>query len=179
MVVVVVMMMAALTAACGSTASSGTQPGPGVTTFGEGVFSDVPLPYGATPAGPRSQKNGVDERTYGVEAHAPADVVQRMTTELGDAGWTTDQDFQEGGQNVYRGQFLKDGRRLVVSVSPAPDLGNSGNNSGSQISLLLGADTSPILGSSGVATWCADPVVMVCLMGVSVAGFHRRRSTRR
>ena len=121
-------------------------PSPGGTMFAEGDLSEVPLPTGAIPIGPRSEDEGVVSRSYGVENLPPNEIAVRMDTDLRAAGWEELLAFEESGRQVYRGEYAKDERRLEVALSPGAGLSEEGPTAssteveGTQIALVLHPD---------------------------------------
>lgn len=133
--------MALALAACGADDGSSeeqtgsrpeAQPAPGVTSFTEGGFDELPIPPQADPVGPRSEKDGVVARSFDVRNTEVDEVVQFYEGQL--SGW--DQLGVEDVGSAVRADFERGGRGLRMTAQPAPTL--SGDDPRLQLTLQLG-----------------------------------------
>lgn len=128
------LLVGSLAAACGD-GTEGTQPAPGVSSFEQGRFDDLPLPAEAEPVGSRSEQEGVVTRSYEVPDLLPVDIIDFYEQALDQQGWTLVQ-IEELPQGV-RGDWAIDGYDLRVSANEAPGLDVPGSEPGTQLSLVL------------------------------------------
>ena len=130
------LLVGALVAACeDGDGDEGTQPAPGVSSFEQGRFDDLPLPTEAEPVGLRSEQEGIVTRSYEVPDMLPADVIEFYEQALDEQGWTVRQ-IEELPQGV-RGDWEIEGYDLRVSANEAPGLDAPGSQPGTQLSLVL------------------------------------------
>lgn len=108
---------------CGDGDPPEAQPAPGVTRFVEGAFEDIPLFPRTEPVGARHEKNDTTARTYKAR-NATAEQVLRFYDERL-PGWHQVGPVEKVGATAYRGEWMRDGRRLLVSAAPAPGLAAS------------------------------------------------------
>lgn len=92
------------------------QPSPDVTAFQEGDFDGIPLPPLAEEAGTRSEEEGVVVQSFFVRNRTPEDILRFYEEQL-DAEVVAPP--RSTGPS-WRGIWLLDGRRLLVSALPAP-----------------------------------------------------------
>ena len=92
------------------------QPSPDVTVFQEGDFDGIPLPPLAEEAGMRSEEEGVVVQSFFVRNRTPEDVLRFYEEQL-EADLIAP---PESTGTSWRGVWLLDGRRLLVSALPAP-----------------------------------------------------------
>lgn len=107
-----------LFAACSSEGREGTQPAPGVTTFEQGRFDDLPTFPRSTPLGPRSEKQGVVARSFRATGATPAQVLGYYERALDD--WIVLDSPHRVGTSDYRGTWATDDYTLLISSAPAP-----------------------------------------------------------
>ncbi|MGE0879574.1 MAG: hypothetical protein AB7L13_12205 [Acidimicrobiia bacterium] len=117
----------------GSVDTPAAEPAPDVSVFRTGLFAGIPVPRGATELSAPSQTNGAITATYGAAATSPARILDIYRRLLPADGWTSVVPVDETGKDIYRGDWMKDGRRLQVVSSPAPGVGDERT----QFSLLL------------------------------------------
>lgn len=97
-----------------------TQPAPGVTTFEQGRFDDLPLLPDSERFGPRSEKDGVVAQTYRTDGVTPQEVVDHFERELPPSGWRMAEPVHRSDTGS-RGDWVTDDWRLEVSAAPVPD----------------------------------------------------------
>ena len=119
----------------------GTQPAPGVTSFQQGDFGDVPLPDRSDPVGTRSETDGVVTQTFAARDTTVDALIDFFDSQLPAAGWEPAEAY-ETENGIYRGDFTKDGRRLEVVIDQVPDLpeDETGGAQPVQFSLILNPD---------------------------------------
>ncbi len=118
---VMALLVAMALGGCGTREErEGTQPAPGVTTFEQGRFDDLPLAPRSDPIGPRSEKDGVVSRSFTAKGTTPEQVLRFYEQNL--AGWTQVEPVHEVGTSSYRGSWLRDEWLLEVSAGRAPAL---------------------------------------------------------
>lgn len=124
--IVVLLLAGAVLGACGSDDGSrdrgDAQPAPGVTTFADGDFADIPLPPRAEPAGERSEQQGVVVQSFFVRDRTAEEVLQLYGTYFEGEGVATLLPPEPFGNDAWRGRWLLDGRELLVSAAPAPSV---------------------------------------------------------
>lgn len=129
--------------ACGDDASerAGTQPAPGVSTFEQGSFDDLPIYPRSDPIGPRSEKNGVVARSFVTHGATPERIVTWYADTLKAKGWEPAGDVEQLGHATWRADFRRSGSELRVSSTPAPTVEKESAGSGDvydvQFSLTL------------------------------------------
>lgn len=99
------------------------QPAEEGATFVSGDFGDVPVPPLAEEVGPRSEKDGVIAQSYEVRNTSREELFDFYENRL--EGWQVEeapQPLGEAEDASWRGQWVRDDRRLVVTVSGAPTL---------------------------------------------------------
>ena len=119
------LLVALLLGACGDdddASDPDAQPSPDVTTFGEGDFSDIPLPPLAEEAGERSERDGVVVQSFFVRNRTPEDVLDFYRTYFEGEGGTPILAPEPYGNQAWRGTWLVDDRELLVSAIPAPSV---------------------------------------------------------
>lgn len=100
-----------------------TQPAPGVTTFEQGRFDELPLLPGSERFGTRSEKDGVVAQTYRTNGATPQVVIDHFEQELPAGGWRMAEPAHRGDAES-RGDWVTDDWRLEVSAAPVPDRGD-------------------------------------------------------
>ena len=155
-------LVVGVVAGCSDGGDDEAVPAPGPAQFADGDLSEIPLPTGATAIGPRSEDEGVVSRSYGVENLPPNELAEQMDVDLLAAGWEELLAFEESGQQVFRGEYAKDERRLEVAISPGAGLSDQGPQlegeevEGSQISLVLHPDLTGAPTYTGVPATAPD-----------------------
>jgi hypothetical protein len=130
-------------AACGDDATerAGTQPAPGVSTFEQGSFDDLPIYPRSDPIGPRSEKNGVVARSFVTHGATAEGIVTWYANTLKAKGWEAAGGAEQVGESTWRADFRKSGSKLRVSSAPAPTVEKESAGSGDvhdvQFSLTL------------------------------------------
>ncbi len=109
--------------ACGGDGPPEAQPAPEVTRFAEGAFEDIPLFPRSESVGARNEKSNTTARSFKARNATPEQVLGFYDQRL--AGWQVVSPVDKVGATAYRGEWTKDGRRLLVSATPAPGLGAS------------------------------------------------------
>ena len=116
-----------------------TQPAPGVTTFEEGRFDDLPQYPGSEPLGPRSEEHGVVARSYKVTGVVPEQVLDFYRGAL-EEQWSMITPVEKLGIGTLRADWVGEDYRLRVSATREPELDNPddpANKVVSQYSLTL------------------------------------------
>jgi hypothetical protein len=127
--------------ACGSADErEGTQPAPGVTTFEQGRFDDLPLLPDSDPLGPRHEQDGIVTRSYRTTGVTPEGVIDFYDRELSAAGWRmVEPEFREDTES--RADWVVDEWRLEVSATQIDDRQNASSDRFTvQYSLVLRPD---------------------------------------
>lgn len=101
-------------------------------TFADGVFNDVLVYPGATPAGGRTSSNGVTAQSYFVHGVTPEQVLDFYRKELSPRWASTEAPRPEGSAG-WRGTWTRAGHQLEVSATHAP----TAKGDTTQLSLLL------------------------------------------
>ena len=115
------------------------QPAPGVTTFEQGRFDDLPLFFRSDPLGPRSEKDGVVTRSYTARGASPEQVLEFYRDAL-DYRWEMVTPIEKLGVGTFRADWTNGQYRLRVSASRAAALDSpddASNAAVSQYSLTL------------------------------------------
>ena len=122
--VLVALVVVLVLGACGDSGSGPeAQPAEEGATFVRGDFGSVPVPPLAEEVGPRSEKDDVVAQSYRVRNSSRAQLFDFYGERLD--GWQVEQAPQAVGDAEgasWRGQWVRDDRRLVVTVSEAPAL---------------------------------------------------------
>lgn len=114
-----------LVAGCGGDDADGgggpeAQPAPGVTTFEEGDFGDVPLPPRSTPVSAQVEEDGVVSQSFEVRNAAPDELLGFYTDAL--AEFEVLEEPESIGVGSQRGRWEVDGRELTVVAQSAETL---------------------------------------------------------
>jgi hypothetical protein len=140
--------LAAMTAC--SADSNAEVPSPDQSVFVEGDFDQVPVFRAATPVQPVSTKDGTTTGSYETDTASAATVIDWYEQNLPPLGWKIVDPVVESNPGTWRGDWLRDGRRLQVVATSL-----SGDATRTQLSLVLLADTgdipvgAPVASSSG------------------------------
>ncbi|MGD9996503.1 MAG: hypothetical protein AB7L17_08860 [Ilumatobacteraceae bacterium] len=111
------------------------QPATDGTAFTEGDFDNIPIFRGATEIQAPVEKEGNIAASYETKTADPDRVLAFYQDELPRLGWTVVVPVAEIGDNVWKGSWLKDDRRLEVSSSPM--LGRDEPKPRTQFNLVL------------------------------------------
>lgn len=104
---------------CGEVESrQGTQPAPGVTTFEQGAFDDIPRFPRSEPLGSRSEKAGIVAQSFRAFGATPRAVLEYYVSSL--PGWDQVEPITQTGTTDFRARWAKDGWALLVTSAPAP-----------------------------------------------------------
>jgi hypothetical protein len=128
----------AILGACGDgDEREGTQPAPGVTTFEQGRFDDLPLLPDSDPFGPRSEQAGIVARSFRTTGVTPGGVIDFYQGELTAAGWELAEPvFRD--DTASRADWVTDDWRLEISATRIQDRQNpSSTDVAVQYSLVL------------------------------------------
>ncbi len=113
-----------LLAGCGSDeAERAAQPAPGVTTFEQGRFDDLPRYPRSEPLGPRSEKDGVVAQSFRATGAEPQQVLEWYRDELGQ-GWIMLTPIERLGVGTVRADWVQGEYRLRVSATREAELEN-------------------------------------------------------
>lgn len=122
--VLVALVVVFVLGACGDADSEPeAQPAEEGVTFVRGDFGDIPVPPLAEEVGPRSEKDDVVAQSYRVRNSSRAELFDFYGERLG--GWQVEEaprPLGDAEEASWRGQWVRDDRRLVVTVSEAPTL---------------------------------------------------------
>ncbi len=119
--VAVVAVFAVVLAGCGGGGEPAAQPAPGVTTFEQGRFDDLPQFPRSDPLGPRSEESGVVTRSYRARGTSPQAVLEFYRDALEDR-WRMVTPIEQLGVGTYRAEWVSEDHRLVVSSTREPEL---------------------------------------------------------
>lgn len=110
-------LSAVVLAGCGAgTANPVAQPAPGVTTFEEGRFDDLPQYPRSEPLGPRHEKDGVIARSYKAAGASPDQVLEFYRDALQER-WNMVTAVEKLGVGTLRADWVDDEYRLRVSAT--------------------------------------------------------------
>ena len=146
------LLVAMVVAAACSTDEPENQVAPDRDGFVEGDFRDVPIIPRAVALGDPIERDGVVTGNYKVQNIGPAEVLDQYTSLLDDDGWTLVEGPARMGDDIHRGDWIKDGRRLevvaqpVTSVPEYPDVTASEpfDEFPTQLNLILYPDTTDV-----------------------------------
>ena len=99
------------------------QPAPGVTTFEEGRFDDLPQYPRSEPLGPRTEKRGVVARSYNVPGASPEQVLDFYRDAL-QARWSMVTPVEKLGVGTFRADWVDEDYRLRVTATQEGDVLN-------------------------------------------------------
>jgi hypothetical protein len=114
-------------------------PTPGPASFGEGAFDDVPVFRGASALQAPTVTDGVVAASYETDTARPETVLRFYAEELPGLGWEATNAPSPTGNQGWRGDWVRDGRRLEVSAVALPTE-NATDATRSQFSLILHPD---------------------------------------
>ncbi len=114
-------------------------PTPDQSIFVEGDFDDVPVFRAATPVQPPSTKDGATTGTYETDTASADTVLQWYEQNLPALGWENVDAVVESSPGVWRGDWVRDGRRLQVVATALV-----GDATRTQLNLVLLPDTGDI-----------------------------------
>lgn len=113
-------LLALVLAGCGSgDGQPATQPAPGVSTFEQGRFDELPQFPRSEPLGPRSEKDGVVTRSYEARGTSPERVLEFYREAL-DEGWNMVSPIEKLGVGTFRAEWVDEDYRLLVSATRGP-----------------------------------------------------------
>ena len=111
------LLSAVVLAGCGAgTADPAAQPAPGVTTFEEGRFDDIPQFPRSEPLGPRHEKDGVVARSYKAPGASPDQVLDFYRDALQER-WSMVTAVEKLGVGTLRADWVDDEHLLRVSAT--------------------------------------------------------------
>ena len=169
---VVVLIVAVLVLAAGcdrdTDERAADQPVTADTSFGYGIFDELPRYSRSEPLGPRAEKAGAVSRSFKAEGATPTQILAFYARRLEDAGWNVVEPVHELGVGTVRGRWAQPKWMLTVSASAAPTLDQPAGaiQAHSQYSLSLRPAEVPA--AAGPADESAIPAV------VDTAGFVDR-----
>ena len=115
-------LLAVVLAACGSReADPATQPAPGVTTFEDGRFDNLPQYPRSEPQGPRTEKGGVVARSYKVPGASPEQVLDFYRDALQER-WSMVSPVEKLGVGTFRADWVGEDYRLRVTATQEGDV---------------------------------------------------------
>ena len=115
-------LLAVVLAGCGSReADPATQPAPGVATFEDGLFDNLPEYPRSEPLGPRNEKGGVVARSYKVPGALPEQVLDFYRDAL-QARWSMVSPVEKLGVGTFRADWVGDDYRLRVTATQEGDV---------------------------------------------------------
>ena len=97
------------------------QPAPGVSTFEEGRFDDLPQYPRSEPLGPRHEKEGVVARSFKVQGASPDQIMSFYRDALQDR-WRMITGVEKLGVGTLRADWVDDEHRLRVSATRESEL---------------------------------------------------------
>jgi hypothetical protein len=110
-------VIAGVLGACGSGERDPVaQPAPGVTTFEDGRFDDLPQYPRSEPLGPRSEKAGVVVRSYKVPGASPEQILEFYRQAL-EERWNLATKVERLGAGTFRAEWVGEEHRLLVSAT--------------------------------------------------------------
>lgn len=110
-------LLAVVLAGCGGgTADPVAQPAPGVSTFEEGRFDDIPQFPRSEPLGPRHEKDGVVARSYKAPGASPDQVLDFYGDALRER-WNMITGVEKLGVGTLRADWVNDDYLLRVSAT--------------------------------------------------------------
>ena len=115
------------------------QPAPGVTTFEEGRFDDLPQYPRSEPLGPRQEKDDVVARSFKVKGASPDQILNFYRDALKDR-WRMETGVEKLGVGTLRADWVNDEYRLRVSAtreSELDDRDNAATSAVAQYSITL------------------------------------------
>ena len=121
-VVVATGILAVVLAGCGPRdADPAAQPAPGVTTFEDGRFDNLPQYPRSEPLGPRTEKRGVVARSYKVPGASPEQVLDFYRETL-PARWSMVSPVEKLGVGTFRADWVGEEYRLRVTATREGDV---------------------------------------------------------
>ena len=118
------------------------QPAPNQTVFTNGEFDEIPVFRGATLVHGPSTKEGTTTASFETEQGASETALRFYEENLPALGWSVADPVVETSRGVWRGDWIRDGRRLQVIASDLSP--SSGDATHTQINLVLLADTGDV-----------------------------------
>ena len=120
--VVAIGLLAVVPAGCASRgADQAAQPAPGVTTFEQGRFDNLPQYPRSEPLGPRTEERGVVARSYKVPGASPEQVLDFYRNAL-QARWSMVAPVEKLGVGTFRADWVNDDHRLRVTATQEGDV---------------------------------------------------------
>jgi hypothetical protein len=114
-------------------------PVPDATSFGGGTFDDLPVFRGASTLQPQTETDGVVTASYETETARPETVLRFYEDQLPGRGWEVIEPPEATGAEAWRGDWMRDGRRLEVSAVALPT-DSATDVTRTQFSLILHPD---------------------------------------
>ncbi len=115
------------------------QPAPGVTTFEEGRFDNLPQYPRSEPLGPRHEKDDVVARSFKVRGASPDQILNFYRDALKER-WRMVTGVEKLGVGTLRADWVDDEYRLRVSATrenKLDDRGDAGTSAAAQYSITL------------------------------------------
>lgn len=100
----------------------GDQPAPGTDTFEQGLFDEIPRYRPSEAVGPRNEENDIVTQSFRARDSLPDEILAFYVRQL-EAPWQVQDDPQQiGAGGTWRGVWIRDNWRLIVSATRAPAL---------------------------------------------------------
>lgn len=120
--VLLAVLLSLVVAGCGSRDPDPVaQPAPGVTTFEEGRFDNLPQYPRSEPLGPRHEKDGVVARSFKVQGASPDQILNFYRDALKER-WRMVTGVEKLGVGTLRADWTNDEYRLRVSATRESEL---------------------------------------------------------
>ena len=114
-------ILAVVLGGCAREADPAAQPAPGVTTFEDGRFDNLPQYPRSEPLGPRTEKRGVVARSYKVPGASPEQVLDFYREAL-PARWSMVSPVEKLGVGTFRADWVGEDYRLRVTATQEGDV---------------------------------------------------------
>ena len=119
----------------GATDTTGAQPDAVSEEFQPDALAAIPVPSAAEAVNAPTEEDGIVAQSYEIPGRTPAQVMDELTIDLADAGWTLAVEPEQVGSTGVNGEWTKDGDVLEVSATPFE--ANNGDAVVTQFSLVL------------------------------------------